>query len=121
MFLHRNLAVQGLSPGDLSTRSVANLGTFEVEVIITPIQPPSSGGGYVGGYSKPLPRQFRITVRVKFNGKIYEDSQIVDEHRARVIAKFRGITVFSSTDPMVSVNGMQILDKNEIQIRVTKK
>ena len=118
MFLHRQLATSGLHPNGLTHRGIANLGTFEVEVIIVPIPQPTGGGG---GYNRPLPRQFRVTVRVRFNGKIYEDSQIVDEHRARVIAKFRGITNFSTSSPMVSVNGVQITEEKEIQIRVVKK
>ena len=118
MFLHRQLATEGLNPNGLTHRGIANLGTFEVEVIIVPIPHPTGGGG---GYNRPLPRQFRVTVRVRFNGKVYEDSQIVDEHRARVIAKFRGIKMFSRTSPMVSVNGIQIMEEKEIQVRVTKK
>lgn len=113
------MAVQGLSPNEITRRSVANLGTYEIEVIITPEPTPSYSGG--GGFSRPLPRLFRITVRVRFNGKTYEDTKVVDEKRARVIANLKGIKSFSMDSAMVSVNGIQIFEQEEITIKVTRK
>jgi hypothetical protein len=95
MFEHKNLALQGLFPGSVTTRSIANLGVFESEVIIEPVVPSRGGGG--GFSAAPLhvkPTHYRVTVRVKYNGKWYEDTQIVDEHRARVIATLKGIKNF---------------------------
>lgn len=119
MIFHRNLAVEGLHPAHISTRSVANLGTYEIEVIITPVPVPSGGGG--GAPRTITPRRYLITVRVRFNGKVYEDTQEVDEHRARVIADFHGIKAFKKDEVMVSVNGVQIVEAKMISVIATKK
>lgn len=124
MFEHKNLAVQGLFPGQVTTRSIANLGTYETEVIIEPVIPHSSGGGGWGGFvPAPLhrkPTHFRVTVRIKYNGKWYEDTQIVDEKQARVIATLKGIKNFSTNNVMVSVNGVQIYEQEQITITVNR-
>lgn len=55
---------------------------------------------------------------MKFNGKWYEETQIVDEREARVIAALKGIKSFSTGSVMVSVNGMQIFEQEEIKVVV---
>ncbi len=120
MFEHKNLAVQGLFPGQVTTRSVANLGTYEIEVIIQPVVPRSGGGGFVPAPLHIKPTHYRVTVRVKYNGKWYEDTQIVDEHNASVIATLKGIKNFQTGNVMVSVNGVQIFEQEQIKITVNR-
>lgn len=119
MFEHKNMALEGMYPGMQSTFQIALRGEFETEVIITPVVPQYTGGG--GFVSAPLhlrAKHFRVTVRVKFNGKWYEETQIVDEKEARVIAALKGIKSFSTGSVMVSVNGMQIFEQEEIKVVV---
>jgi hypothetical protein len=85
------------------------LGTFEVEVIITPVSP-SSGGGWAPTPIGQKPDRYRVTVRVKHNGKLYVDSVIVDDTEARVYAKLNGIETFTENEVMISVNGVQVVD-----------
>ena len=121
MFSHKNLALEGMFPGLQSTRSIALRGEFETEVIITPVVP-SYGGG--GGWQPAIlgtkAKHFRITVRIKYNGKWYEDTQVVDERQARVIAQLKGIKSFSTDNVMVSVNGVQIFEQEQIQVTVNR-
>jgi hypothetical protein len=121
MFDHKNLALGGFYPGLVTTRSIANLGTFDVEVIIPPVVPSGGGGGYFPVARNQKPERYRVTVRVSYNGKRYEDSVIVDDYEARVIAKKNGIKIFTETDPMVSLNGVQVTDQQEIIVRAKIK
>jgi hypothetical protein len=120
MFNFTNFAVDGLMPGLFSKLSAGTLGAFDVEVIIEPVVQ-TGGGGYAVWTPKSggKPDRYRVTVRIKFNGKTYTDSKIVDDIEARVIAKFNGITCFDENSTMVSVKGMQIFDAAEIKIRAT--
>lgn len=120
MFNFTNFAVDGLMPGLFSKLSAGTLGAFDVEVIIEPVVP-SAGGGYTTWTPKfgAKPDRYRVTVRIKFNGKTYTDSKIVDDAEAHVIAKFNGINCFDENSTMVSVKGMQIFDAAEIKIRAT--
>lgn len=120
MFDHKNMAVEGLYPGLQSTFQIALNGVFETEVIITPVVPSNSGGGFVSAPLHLRAKHFRVTVRVKYNGKWYEDTQVVDEHQARVIAKLKGIKSFSTGNVMVSVNGVQIFEQEQIQVTVNR-
>lgn len=104
-----------------SPAALANGGVFETEVIIEPVVP-VSGGGYVP-WSPNIgakPDRYRVTVIVKFNGRVYKDVQIVDDTAARVLAEFHGIQKFSNKSIMVSVNGVQVIkEENNVSIKVT--
>jgi hypothetical protein len=110
MFNHENFATHGLYPGFVSTRTVGNLGAFDIEVTITPVVLAPGGGGYVPSQSGK-PDRYRVVVRVKINGVWTEDVQIVDDNRARVSARFNGITEFTEDAVMVSFNGVQVKEQ----------
>ncbi len=118
MFQHLAGATQGLAPSLVSKRYIANLGMYDVEVIIEPVVP--SGGG---GYSPPTfgqrPSHFRVTVKVTFKGKVYKSVQIMTPSEARVFAKLKGIVNFTENSPMVAINGVQILEQKEIEVNVS--
>lgn len=118
MFDHKNMAVEGLYPGLQTTFSIAMGGVFETEVIITPVVPSVGGGGWAPAPLHLRAKNFKVTVRVRYNGVWYEETQIVDEHQARVIAKLKGIKQFSTGNVMVSVNGIQIFEQEQIQVIV---
>jgi hypothetical protein len=118
MFYHQNLALEGLFPGVSSFESIANKGHLEREVIIEPVVG-NGGGGYVPVPKGQKPERYRVTVRVTINGKRYEETQIVDDNQARVLAQLSGITLFSDTETMVSVNGIQVFENTEPSIKVT--
>ena len=124
MFSHLNFAVDGLFPGMFNPVTLATGGVFETEVIIEPVIPASGGGG--GGYVPWVPSigskpdRYRVTVIVRFNGKVYKDVQIVDDTNARVLAQFHGIQKFTDESTMVSVNGVQVIkEQQEVSIKVS--
>lgn len=120
MFEHKNLAVEGMYPSMQSTFQIALRGEFETEVIIVPVVPSTGGGGWAPAPLHIRPKHFKITVRVKYNGVWYEDTQIVDEKQARVIAELKGIKSFSTGNIMVSVNGVQIFEQEQIKVTVNR-
>lgn len=119
MFDHKKMATHGLFPGTVTNLGVANMGVYDVEVIITPVVQ-NAGGGFSFAPLHRKPTHFRVTVRIKYNGKWYEDTQIVDEKQARVIATLKGIKNFSTNNVMVSVNGVQIYEQEQITITVNR-
>lgn len=123
MFSFLNFAVDGLYPGMFSPAGLASGGVYETEVIIEPVVPsPSGGGGYVPWTPSigSKPDRYRVTVIVKFNGKVYKDVQIVDDTTARVFAEFHGIQKFSDESIMVSVNGVQVIKEEcDVSVKVT--
>ena len=118
MFFHQNLALEGLFPGVFSFTSAANKGYLEKEVIIVPVVS-TGGGGYVPAARGQKPERYRVTIRVKVNGNTYEETQIVDDNKARVLAELSGITVFTEDQTMVSFNGVQVFENTEPTIKVT--
>lgn len=121
MFDTRNMAMDGFYPGLTQPFSIAMLGVHETEVIITPVIPSTQGGGgFVGAPLHIRAKHFKVTVRIKYNGVWYEDTQIVDEKQARVIAELKGIKSFSTGNVMVSVNGVQIFEQEQIQVTVNR-
>ena len=108
MFYHKNLAVEGLDPTLFSARSIANLGTYEIEVIIAPVS--NTGGGWLPTPIGSKPDRYKVTVTVKHNGKNYIDEQLVTDFEARVAASLYGITKFSEIEPTISINGIQIFN-----------
>lgn len=87
MFNHKNFATGGLFPGLVSTRSIANLGHFDIEIIIEPVYP-GTGGGF--GIAKP--DKYKVTFRVTTkNGKVWNYSKTVSVATARVVARISKI------------------------------
>lgn len=118
MFNALSLATGGLYPGLVTPFSIAMLGSFDVEVIIEPVIL-GGGGGYVPAPRWQKPDRYRVTVRVYHNGKRYEETAIVDDNEARVMARMNGIEKFSEDEVMVSFNGIQVNKSNPI-ITITK-
>lgn len=114
MFYHRNLALNGLYPGVTSIRSISNMGMFETTVIIEPVK--SSGGGYVPVAKGEKPDRYRVTIRVIVNGKKYEETYIVDDHEARIMANVHGVMIFTEDVVMVAVNGVQVINEDEVRV-----
>jgi hypothetical protein len=117
VFDHKNFATQGLYPGLVSTRSIANLGQFEFEVTIEPI--PGSGGG---GFSyTPLsvgPTKYKIRIRVTRKGKTWEYEQIVGLTMAKVVAKVINKKI---AEPTISVVNTSMVENKDPVIKVNIK
>ena len=113
MFNHKNFALNGLFPGLVSTRSVANLGHFEIEVIIEPVYPQGGGGGYVPRPLNDRPTKYRIVIRITRNGKTWKYEQIVSTAVAKVTAKLIGKTL---VEPTVSVVNTSMVQQNEVKV-----
>lgn len=116
MINHISLAVGGLNPAYFKTESVANQGTYYSEVIITPITRVSGSGGYVTS-TNGKPDRYKVVIRVCVNGIWSQDVKIVDDHQARITAKFHGISKFTSDSVMISYNGIRV-DENNIVINM---
>tara|TARA_R110000772_G_scaffold81358_3_gene173080 strand:+ start:295 stop:630 length:336 start_codon:yes stop_codon:yes gene_type:complete len=104
-FDHRNFATEGLFPGLVTTRSIANLGSFEIEVTITPAGP--AGGG--GGYWEDVPqnkRDYRINIRVTRKGKVWDYERVVNNWSAKVLAKL--LKVKLPDDPKIIVHNVTV-------------
>lgn len=110
MFDTRNFALLGLYPGITSTRSIANLGQFEVEIIIEP-EVPSLGGG--SGYISPVPSKYILTIRVSRKGKTWETKSKISITTAKVIAKF-----LRKELPTVEVVDTKVIYKEEPTVEV---
>lgn len=116
MFDHKNFALNGLFPGLVTTRSVANLGHFEIEVIIEPVAP-SGGGGFYQPL-KPSITKYKVKIRVTRKGKVWEYEQIVGSTTAKVLAKVLKKKV---AEPIISVVHKSMVEENEPIIKVTIK
>lgn len=108
------MAVHGLYPGIVSTRSIANLGHFEIEVIIEPVAPGGVGGGY-GGSRKS--EDYKITIRVTRKGKLWTQSYVVKKVVAKVFAR-----ILKRTNPFgVNVTSVNIQENDEVKVTVKRK
>ena len=83
-FSHRNMAVHGLFPGLVTTRSVANLGHFEIEIIVNPVEPVTKTVSGGSGWLTPI-RDREIIVRVTRNGETWEASWTTSKYFAEKI------------------------------------
>lgn len=122
MFNPLNLALGGFYPGLVTALSIANFGFFDVEVVIEPVVPSGGGGGgFYPVQRNQKPERYRVTVRVKHKGKVYSESIIVDDHEARVTAKKNGIKIFTEDLAMVSLNGIQLFESENVIIKAEFK
>lgn len=113
MFNHKSFATGGLFPGLVTTRSVANLGAFEIEVIIEPV---STGGG--GGYHQPAKAKYKIKIRVTRKNKVWNFESEVNDVTARVMAKI--LKVELKKEPTVEVTSAKI-KTNDPSVKVKIK
>jgi hypothetical protein len=105
VFDHRNFALLGLYPGLVSTRSVANLGHFEVEVIIEPV----TGGG--GGWAPATPiTKYNVRIIVRTKTKVWDYKTTVNTTMARVIARVIGKKL---EEPTVTMTGIKIKETSQ--------
>lgn len=112
------MALNGLFPGLVTTRSVANLGTFEIEVIIEPIRP-SGGGGYVPGDRKD---KYKVTIRISMkSGKTWKLERIVSNTLARVVARLMKIKLEVEETPQIVVHSVTATTESKPDIKVHVK
>jgi len=109
-FDHRNYAVEGLYPGLVTTRSVANLGSFEIEVIIQP-EPQGGGGGYYYEDVVPGKREYRVKIKVTRKGKVWNYEKVVNNFTAKVLAKL--LKVKLPEDPKITVHSVSVSKDNK--------
>ena len=117
MFNHKNFALNGLFPGLVTTRSVANLGSFEIEVIIEPVTPSGGGGGFYHPL-KPSDTKYKVKIRVTRNGKLWEYEKVVGSTIARVVAK---VIRKKLAEPSILVTNTSMVENTEPVIKVTIK
>lgn len=117
MFDHRSLATDGLHPDVFTPMGAALLGTFLVEVSVTPV--PYFGGG--GGFAIPRKDKYRVRIRVTRNGKEWNLDQIVGDASARVIARLFKVNTVTKEDPVVGVTGVRVVHNHPPKIKVKKK
>lgn len=85
MFDHRSYATEGLFPGLVSTRSIANLGAFIFEVIIELVEP-AAGRSPIARpqYEKD---KYKITIRVRHKDRIWSIDSVVSKLTAQIAAR----------------------------------
>lgn len=99
---HFLIALNGLGP-EATLLDIATNGLLRLIVQIEPIL---YGGGTIGR----LPRRYRITINLVFNGESITKEFIADETEAKQVARVSGIEVFETKTVMVSINGVQVLN-----------
>jgi len=111
-FDHQNFATHGLYPGLVTTRSVANVGHFKLEVIIEllPDGPPGSAGGAISTRGRPKKDKYKVTIRVMYKTRIWELERELGQNMANVTAKFLGTEL--PEDPNVSVTVHTVDEKS---------
>lgn len=114
MFNHKSFATGGLFPGLVTTRSVANLGSFEIEVIIEPVSPGVGGGGY----HQPVKAKYKIKIRVTRKNKVWDFESEITDVTARVMAKI--LRVELKKEPTVQVTSAKI-KTNDPSVKVKIK
>jgi hypothetical protein len=118
MFYHQNLALNGLFPGITTHRSVANLGHFEIEVIITPVPYSMGGGGYSYTPTGVGTDKYSIKIRITRKGKVWDYEKIVGVTTAKVFAKVIGKKI---TTPTISVLSTSMVEQVAPIIKVKIK
>lgn len=115
MFFHKNFALNGLFPGLVTHRSIANLGQFEIEITIEPVYTQGGGGGVPSNVKSD---KYKVKIRITRKGKVWKYEQTVGATTANVLAKVIKATVAT---PTVSVINTIIKEKSEIKINVSSK
>jgi len=120
-FDHKNFATHGLYPGLVTTRSVANLGHFKLEVIIEklPRGGPGTAGGAVRTRGRPEKDKYKVTMRVMYKTRVWEYERVVSHIAASVTAKLIGKPL--PEDPSVTVYSVIEKENEDPNIEVYKK
>lgn len=117
-FDHENFAVNGLYPGLVTTRSIANIGHLEIEIVIEGLAPP--GIADTTRLSKKKDK-YKVTIRVTYKSRVYEYSSIVGEWLANIYAKLICVELKKPMDPIVTMESVTVKGPEEIIVEVTKK
>lgn len=113
MFDHRNFAVHGLYPGLVSIRSIANLGQFDIEIIIEPEVPSLGGSAGSSAYVKPSKTKYTLKIRVNRKDKTWEYESKISQTTAKVIAKF-----LKQELPSVELINANVVEKEQPAVEV---
>lgn len=120
-FDHESMATQGLFPGKVTTRSIANLGHFKLEVIIEKL--PRGGAGTAGRTTKlrnrPEKDKYKITMRVYYKTRVWEYEAVVGVVRAKVMANLLNKPL--PEEPSVEVYSVTKKEQHDPTIEVYKK
>lgn len=118
-FDHENFAVNGLYPGLVTTRSIANIGHLKVEVIIEPLGP-GRGIADTTRLSKKKDK-YKVTIRVTYKSRVYEYTSIVSSWIASIYARLLGVELKTIPDPEITVESVTVRKPEDIIVEVTKK
>ena len=116
MFDHRSYATEGLFPGLVTTRSIANLGAFIFEVIIEPVL----GGAGRSPIARPRYEKdkYKITIRVRHKDRVWSIESIVGKLTAQIAARLLRTKLI---EPEVAVTSVAVAESVEPTIEVFKK
>jgi hypothetical protein len=119
-FDHQNFATHGLFPGLVSTRSIANLGHFELEIILEPVRG-GPGTARTTDLRRPKKDKYKVTIRVRHKTRIWEYERTVSHVTAQVAAKLIGKEL--PQHPAANVHVFQVTETPETDptIEVYKK
>lgn len=119
-FNHKLMATMGLYPGMVSTRSVANLGHFELEIKLT-VHQPGTAGGAVSASGRRKKDKYTVTMQVSYKQRVWSYETEVSQMMASVIAKMTGQKMPVAHDPVVDVTSVREVKPNEPEIKVEKR
>lgn len=119
-FDHENFALNGLYPGLVTTRSIANIGHLKVDVIIEPITDVGRGIADTTRLSKKKDK-YKVTIRVTYKTRVYEYSSIVGEWVANIYARLLGVELMKPVDPTITMESVTVKRPEEITVEVTKR
>lgn len=120
-FDHKNFATHGLFPGLVTTRSVANLGHFKIEVTIERIRGGGGGARTTDLRNRAEKDKYKVTIRVTYKQRWWEKETIVSQAMASVIAKMTGQQLMTDADPEIEVTSVREVKPDEPQIKVDKR
>ena len=116
MFDHRSYATEGLFPGLVSTRSVANLGAYIFEVIIE-LLPGGAGRSPIAGQRHEKDK-YKITIRVRHKDRVWSIESIVGKLTAQIAARLLRTKL---VEPEVAVTSVTVAESVEPTFEVFKK
>ena len=120
-FDHENFALNGLYPGLVTTRSIANVGHLKVEVIIEPVTDIGRAINDTTDLSRRKKDKYKVTIRVTYKDRIYEYSSIVSGWIANIYARLLGVELKKPVDPTITMESVTVKKPEEITVEVTKK
>lgn len=97
---------------------MANLGHFEIEVIIEPVYPNYGGGGWSPAPLGSATDKYIIRIRVRRKDKTWEYETVVRNTTAKVVAKLIGKKI---DQPIVELVNTSMVENTTPTIKVTVK